>query len=202
MRNDRLRFNAKNRLPTKAQKKELLRRDGWCCRTPGCPHKIWLHLHHLKSYAEGGETSPLNLCGLCSSCHANLHAGTLQIRIDDDGSLVFLDSEHRRLDRRTNLEFAGWLDWWHGWNGKEEDSHNAKLHHGALGSGRLSASGPISGLVAMQGPFRTRISRQRGILEQQNHAGAGMSRPCRLKAAPRLSFMTNIGRGADEPGAV
>ena len=66
-RNDRLRFNAKNRLPTRAQKKELLRRDGWCCSTPGCSHKIWLHLHHLKSYAEGGETVAENLCSLCGS---------------------------------------------------------------------------------------------------------------------------------------
>ena len=29
--------------------------------------KLHLH-HHLKGYAEGGETSALNLCGLCSSC--------------------------------------------------------------------------------------------------------------------------------------
>ncbi len=128
--NARLRFNPKNRLATKAQKKELLRRDGWCCQTPGCSHKIWLHLHHLKSYAEGGETCPENLCSLCSGCHANLHAGDLQIKVDIDGTMLFLDSEGRRLNRHCNLEVAGWLDAWHGWKGCEGDSHNAKFHHG------------------------------------------------------------------------
>ena len=128
--NARLRFNSKNRLATKAQKKELLRRDGWCCSTPGCSHKIWLHLHHLKSYAQGGETVAENLCSLCSGCHANLHAGDLQIKVDTDGALLFLDGEGRRLDRHCSLEVAGWLDWWHGWRGCEEESHHAKVQHG------------------------------------------------------------------------
>ncbi len=129
--NARLRFNPKARLASKAQRKALLRRDGWCCSTPGCSHKIWLHLHHLKSYAEGGETVPENVCSLCSGCHANLHAGSLQIKVDDNGTLLFLDGKGRRLDRSFNLEMAGWLDWWHGWKGQGiEDSHNAKFHHG------------------------------------------------------------------------
>jgi hypothetical protein len=31
----------------------------------------------------------------------------------------------------VNLEMAGWLDWWHGWKGEENESHYAKVHAGA-----------------------------------------------------------------------
>ena len=58
-------FNPHNRHATKAQKKEVLRREGWCCATPGCPHKIWLHLHHLIPYSQGGPTLAHNLLGIC-----------------------------------------------------------------------------------------------------------------------------------------
>lgn len=121
--NNRLRFNPKNRFPTRAQRQELLRRDGWCCRTPGCPHQVWLHLHHLHEYAQGGTTIPDNLLGLCAACHRNLHDGLLQIQNDAEGRLVFSDAQGRRLDRQRDLELATWLDFHLGWNGQEYDSH-------------------------------------------------------------------------------
>ena len=65
-----------------------------------------------------------------SGCHRNLHTGYLQIKVAANGKLVFLDGEGRRLDRRVNLEVAGWLDWWHGWKGTEVDSHYARVHQG------------------------------------------------------------------------
>ena len=128
--NPRLRFNPHKRLATKAQRREILRRDGWKCSVPGCCSSVWLHLHHLKSYAEGGETKPENVASLCAGCHRNLHAGLLQISVNTEGKLIYLDAEGRRLDRSVNLEMAGWLDWWHGWKGREEDSHYARVYHG------------------------------------------------------------------------
>ena len=118
---------------TKAQRKELLRRDGWQCQTPGCSCKVWLHLHHLVSYSDGGETRPETLITLCASCHRNLHNGHLQIVDGEDGQLLFLDGEGRRLDRLVNLEMACWLDWWHGWKGEETDSHGARVFLGERG---------------------------------------------------------------------
>ena len=131
--NMRLRFNPTARLATKAQRKEVLRRDGWCCKTPGCPNKIWLHLHHLKSYAEGGETVPENLLSLCSGCHANLHAGDLRIRFGINGKMIFTNRDGDPLDRRADLELAHWLDRWHGWRGEAEDSHFVRAQDGFWG---------------------------------------------------------------------
>jgi HNH endonuclease len=127
--NTRLRYNPRNRHTTKAQKKEILRRDG-CCQTPGCPNTVWVHLHHLKPYSKGGQTEPSNLICLCSGCHRNLHKGLLRITPDSKGNLVFRDRHGRRLDRHADLELAGWLDYWLGWKGQMRDSHSERIHSG------------------------------------------------------------------------
>ena len=122
----RVRFNIDSRYATTAQKKEILRRDGWCCGTPGCCNRIWLHIHHLEPFADGGKTSPRNLLGLCSACHKNVHDGLLKIERQIDGSLVFLDQDGRRLDQQVDLEIAYWLDFEIGWTGGEQDSYKAR----------------------------------------------------------------------------
>jgi len=122
----RVRFNIDARYATKAQKNEILRREGWCCSTPGCCNRIWLHIHHLERFVDGGKTSPRNLLGLCSACHKNVHDGLLKIERQTDGSLLFLDREARRLDHQVDLEMAYWLDHEIGWTGGELDSYKAR----------------------------------------------------------------------------
>ena len=128
--NKRTRFGPDNRHTTKAQKQEIFRRDGWSCSTPGCCCSIWIEIHHIKPYSEGGKTVKENLLGLCSGCHRNLHQGLLRIMQQTDGTLVFTDARGRRLDHQADLELAGWLDQHQGWSGGEFDSHYAKLHQG------------------------------------------------------------------------
>ena len=94
--------------------------------TPGCPNRIWLHIHHLERFADGGKTSPRNLLGLCSACHKNVHDGLLKIERQTDGSLLFRDQEGRRLDHQVDLEMAYWLDYEIGWTGGEYDSYKAR----------------------------------------------------------------------------
>ncbi len=67
----KLRFNPKNRVPTEAQRKAVLRRDRYCCSTPSCPSRMWLELHHIRWYSRGGETLPQHLS------HANLDTGAM-----------------------------------------------------------------------------------------------------------------------------
>ena len=122
----RVRFNIDARYATKAQKNEILRREGWGCSTPGCCNRIWLHIHHLERFADGGKTSPRNLLGLCSACHKNVHDGLLKIERQTDGSLLFLDQEGRRLDHQVDLEMAYWLDYEIGWTGGAQDSYKAR----------------------------------------------------------------------------
>ena len=77
--NKRTRFGPDNRHTTRAQKQEIFQKEGWCCATPGCCCTVWLQIHYIKPYSEGGKTVKENLLGLCSGCHRNLHKGLLKI---------------------------------------------------------------------------------------------------------------------------
>ncbi len=122
----RVRFTLNARSTTKAQSREILRRDCWCCSTPGYPNRIWLHIHHLESYSQGGKTEPRNLIGLCSACHKNTHDGLLKIERQSDGRLLFFDQNGARLDLQVDLHIAEWLDYEIGWTGGEQDSYKAR----------------------------------------------------------------------------
>lgn len=117
--NGRLHFNPKTRLATPAQRRELMRRDGYCCATPGCPNHTWLELHHVVSVSDNGETVTYNLVTLCSGCHRNVHKGLLKIQGNADQALTFRDAEGRDLARTYGLAVAGWLNLWVGWSGSE-----------------------------------------------------------------------------------
>jgi len=130
VKNKRVSFNPRNRHATKAQKREVLRREGWCCATPGCPHKIWLHLHHLIPYSQGGPTLAHNVLGICVGCHSNVHDGSLKIFLNDQGKLVFTDADGNCLTDQADLMLAGWLDFYEGWHGEREDSYRMKWGRG------------------------------------------------------------------------
>ena len=132
-RNANLQFNDLARGLTPAQRQDLLRRDGYCCSNPGCPHHLWLEAHHITLYSLHGPTTPENLIILCGRCHKNVHRGLLQISgSPETGSLVFTDANGRAMDRPIKLERAMWLDSWMGYRGRgPEDSRVAKLTLGA-----------------------------------------------------------------------
>jgi len=121
-----LKFNPDSRFPTKAQRKALLRRDKYCCRTPGCTNHLFLEIHHIKRYSQGGKTLPQFLVTLCSRCHKNTEEGKLYIRLSGTGQLIFTDQNGKDLERTFRLERAIWLDYWLGWKGTETDSHWAR----------------------------------------------------------------------------
>lgn len=128
--NSRLRFNPQARHTTKAQKQDLLRRDSWCCSTPGCPNRTWIHIHHINPHSQGGTTTPENLICLCSGCHRNLHEGQLKITPTKNGQLLFTDAQGRRLDNQTDLELATWIDFRMGWRESPTNSHQRRVLSG------------------------------------------------------------------------
>ena len=130
--NQRLCFNPHNRNATQAQRKEILRRQGWCCATPGCTARLWLHLHHLVPYSQGGPTLPCNLLGLCFACHCNVHDGYLRIFQTNDGRLVFTDGDGNSLTKQADLELAAWLDRYQGWEGGKENSYSLRTRRGSF----------------------------------------------------------------------
>ena len=76
------------RLPPCGLRRALHRRDRGC-RFPGCTHTYRLHAHHIRHWANGGETKLGNLVQLCHYHHRLVHEGGFGVRACDDGALLF-----------------------------------------------------------------------------------------------------------------
>jgi len=67
------------------------------CRFPGCTHTRHVDAHHVRHWADGGETKLSNLVELCSAHHRLLHEGGFGLRVADDGALVFTRPDGERI---------------------------------------------------------------------------------------------------------
>jgi len=59
------------------------------CRFPGCTHQHFIDGHHIKHWADAGETSLDNLVQLCRFHHRLVHEGGFGCEVDQDGKVVF-----------------------------------------------------------------------------------------------------------------
>jgi hypothetical protein len=82
-------------------KRALKARDKGC-RFPGCPHTRYTQGHHVRHWADGGETRLSNLITLCHHHHQLVHEGGYRIEVTDDGVFRFLDP----AGKPVNEDFA------------------------------------------------------------------------------------------------
>ena len=68
------------------------------CRFPGCSFKRYVDGHHVKHWAQGGETSLANLVTLCRFHHRLVHEGQVVIQTLDDGAFRFLRPDGASFD--------------------------------------------------------------------------------------------------------
>jgi hypothetical protein len=68
------------------------------CRFPGCCNARYIDMHHIKHWANGGETRPSNLVSLCRFHHRAVHEGGFDVQILDDGALRFVRPDGRPVD--------------------------------------------------------------------------------------------------------
>jgi len=73
------------------------------CRFPGCTSTHFIDGHHIKHWADGGETSLENLVQLCRKHHRLVHEGGFGCERRDDGQLVFKDQQGKVLAESFNL---------------------------------------------------------------------------------------------------
>ncbi len=78
-----------------AIRRALRVRDGGC-RFPGCDRSRYVHAHHIKHWADGGETRLDNLVTLCSQHHRQVHEGGYGVRVRD-GEIQFTRPDGRVL---------------------------------------------------------------------------------------------------------
>ncbi|MPZ59984.1 MAG: DUF222 domain-containing protein [Propionibacteriales bacterium] len=68
----------RHRRPSSRHLAALWRRDRGC-RMPGCDRTRFLHAHHVRAWARGGNTDMDNLILLCGEHHRLLHEGGFHI---------------------------------------------------------------------------------------------------------------------------
>jgi hypothetical protein len=86
-----------------AIRRALKARDG-DCRFPGCSSHKFCDGHHIKHWADGGETSLDNLVLLCRHHHHLVHEGGFDCRKSKDGEIYFVDRRAQRLQEFTEAE--------------------------------------------------------------------------------------------------
>ena len=74
-----IRVGRSRRFATDGQVQALLAIWGYQCAMPGCSHRRFIEMHHIKEWEHGGMTDLDNLIPLCSSCHSQVSHGVIAI---------------------------------------------------------------------------------------------------------------------------
>ncbi len=93
-----LNVGRKQRTVPPALKRALWARDAGCA-FPGCTHKRFVDAHHVRHWADGGETSLANTMLLCGGHHRLVHEGGYEIRKNHGGRWYFLRPDGRAIPR-------------------------------------------------------------------------------------------------------
>jgi hypothetical protein len=86
-------YGRSQRTAPPALRRALLHRNGLTCSADGCNSRHRLQVHHLNSWAQGGETNPEDLVVLCWFHH--------QVVIHQRGFSIYRDPTHGRIRFRA-----------------------------------------------------------------------------------------------------
>ncbi len=111
-----LSIGRKRRSVPPAMRRALKARDRGC-RFPGCTRTRFVDAHHVRHWADGGETRLDNLVELCRHHHRLVHEGGFGCERGKDGSLRFTNPQGETLANcatplppDTHPDLASWLD--------------------------------------------------------------------------------------------
>lgn len=83
------------------------------CRFPGCPNTRHVDGHHIRHWADGGETRLSNLVSLCRFHHRRVHEGGVSIQVLDDGALRFVTGNGEHVETVAPCHREVHIDWTH-----------------------------------------------------------------------------------------
>ena len=101
-----LNIGRKSRSIPPAIRRAIKRRDSGC-RFPGCTCSRFVDAHHIRHWADGGETSMGNLVLLCRRHHRMVHEGGFGVKTQPDGEIRFTYPDGRTLTTAPDGGFRG-----------------------------------------------------------------------------------------------
>jgi hypothetical protein len=87
-------------------RRALKRRDNGC-RFPGCTCNRFVDAHHIRHWADGGETKLNNLVLLCRRHHRLVHEKGFGVHSQADGQICFTDPQGHHLPDAADGRFRG-----------------------------------------------------------------------------------------------
>lgn len=73
------------------------------CMFPGCTRTRFIDGHHIRHWADGGDTSMDNLVQLCRHHHRLVHEGGFECKRHHDGEIVFRDVRRQPISASVSL---------------------------------------------------------------------------------------------------
>jgi hypothetical protein len=101
-----LNIGRKTRSIPPAIRRALKRRDGGC-RFPGCGCHRYVDAHHIRHWADGGETSMDNLVLLCQSHHRLVHESGYSVHTGPKGTINFTLPDGKLIPPGPDSRFRG-----------------------------------------------------------------------------------------------
>ena len=101
-----LNVGRKTRSIPPAIRRALQKRDQGC-RFPGCTAHKHVDAHHIKHWADGGETKLDNLVTLCRHHHRAVHEGGFKVKMTPNGQPEFLDRKGQPIPEAPQTRFSG-----------------------------------------------------------------------------------------------
>jgi Domain of unknown function (DUF222)/HNH endonuclease len=127
------------RFPTKAQRREVLRRDRHC-RFPGCTSKTFVDVHHIVLWEAGGLTDLSNLALLCLHHHHLVHSNGWSMTGNANQDLTIVGPTGRVMTSRPSPLWTRATD-------------GARIRSGAAGdAGTAGEAGAADAVGAGAGP--------------------------------------------------
>jgi hypothetical protein len=96
----------KTRAVPSALRRALQSRDGGC-RFPGCNHHRFVDAHHIRHWADGGDTSIDNLVLLCRHHHRLVHEHGFGVERAADSRIRFSRPDGRIIEEHPQLPASG-----------------------------------------------------------------------------------------------
>jgi hypothetical protein len=99
----------KTRAIPSAMRRALQARDSGC-RFPGCNHRRFVDAHHIRHWADGGDTSIDNLVLLCRHHHRLVHEDGFGVERTADSRIRFSRPDGRFIEEHPQLPASGSIE--------------------------------------------------------------------------------------------